>query len=111
MEHLFIYGTLAPGQPNHHVMAGIDGSWRPATVRGVLYEEGWGADQGCPGMVPSPDGNAIDGYVLSSESLVEHWGRLDAFEGDGYQRVLVPARLDSGEMVETYVYALNRSGG
>ena len=32
MERLFVYGTLAPGRPNEHVLGEIEGSWEAATV-------------------------------------------------------------------------------
>jgi gamma-glutamylcyclotransferase (GGCT)/AIG2-like uncharacterized protein YtfP len=43
-ERLFVYGTLAPGRPNEHMLAEVDGEWETATVRGRLVPEGWGAD-------------------------------------------------------------------
>jgi gamma-glutamylcyclotransferase (GGCT)/AIG2-like uncharacterized protein YtfP len=43
-ERLFVYGTLAPGRPNEHMLAEVDGEWETATVRGRLVQEGWGAD-------------------------------------------------------------------
>ena len=42
-----------------------------------------------------------------SLNLASHWEELDAFEGDGYARVPVVARLDSGEVVDACVYALS----
>jgi hypothetical protein len=32
-EHLFVYGTLAPGRPNE-VLEPLHGTWRAAMVRG-----------------------------------------------------------------------------
>ncbi|HSE41878.1 MAG TPA: gamma-glutamylcyclotransferase, partial [Acidobacteriota bacterium] len=43
MKRLFVYGTLAPGRPNEHILGQIGGSFEPATVIGTLYQEGWGA--------------------------------------------------------------------
>jgi len=45
-ERLFVYGTLAPGRPNEHILADVPGSWEPARVTGTLREEGWGAAMG-----------------------------------------------------------------
>ena len=47
---LAVYGSLAPGQPNHHHLADISGTWRDGWVEGVLYDCGWGAAQGFPGI-------------------------------------------------------------
>ena len=108
MLRLFVYGTLAPGRANHDVLAEIAGDWQGAILQGRLLQEGWGAAQGCPGIVPADDGEEVAGHVLTSAQLAHHWERLDAFEGDGYRRVSVTVRVDSGEQVEAWVYALNR---
>lgn len=106
-ERLFVYGTLAPGRPNAHVLADVAGTWTPATVTGTLHAEGWGAAQGYPGIVLDPHGAAVDGLVFSSDELAQHWARLDAFEGDGYERVVTQARLADGTIVEAFVYRLS----
>jgi gamma-glutamylcyclotransferase (GGCT)/AIG2-like uncharacterized protein YtfP len=108
MQRLFIYGSLAPGRPNEYILAGVPGSWEPASVTGTLREEGWGAAMGFPGLDLDANGEAIDGLVFSSEQLAEHWAMLDAFEGDGYIRTPAAVRLASGEIVEAYVYALRK---
>lgn len=105
-QRLFVYGTLAPGQPNEHVLAPLAGIWQPATVRGHLTQLGWGADLGYPALVPAADGEAIRGLLFSSPALAAFWPTLDEFEGEQYARVLVKAALDEGGVVEAYVYAL-----
>jgi gamma-glutamylcyclotransferase (GGCT)/AIG2-like uncharacterized protein YtfP len=110
MPHrLFVYGTLAPGRPNAHVLAPIPGDWEPATVTGTLVPEGWGAAAGYPGIILDDHGGIVAGLLFSSDSLAEHWPRLDAFEGDGYQRVSTTATRSDGTTVEAYVYALAAS--
>ncbi|WP_205678882.1 gamma-glutamylcyclotransferase family protein [Aquisphaera insulae] len=106
INKLFVYGTLAPGRPNAHVLAEVPGTWEPATVRGTLLPQGWGATLGYPAIVPGDSGEEVPGLVFRSEELPAHWERLDEFEGEGYVRVVVPARLATGEVVEAYVYAL-----
>lgn len=106
MDRLFVYGTLAPGRPNEHVLAEVAGTWAPATVRGTLVQAGWGAEAGYPAIVPAADGAEVHGFVFSSEDLPAHWDRLDAFEGAGYVRVPIPARLADGSVVEACIYAL-----
>jgi len=107
MQRLFIYGTLAPGRVNHKVLKDIPGSWETATLRGTLLQEGWGAAMGCPGIVPTEDGDEVEGFVFSSAHLADHWPRLDAFEGEGYERVSVTVTVNGTQEVEAYVYALN----
>lgn len=105
VENLFVYGTLAPGRPNEHVLAVIRGTWRPAAVAGALAERGWGAAQGYPGIILGGEGR-VEGVVLSSDELAEHWDRLDEFEGDEYRRVPVEARLEDGSTVTAQIYVL-----
>lgn len=106
MTRLFVYGTLAPGRPNEHVLASLPGEWQPATVRGRLLPEGWGAAAGYPAIVLDSNASEVEGLVFTSESLPEHWARLDEFEGDGYERVRTKAQLQDGTFVDAYVYAL-----
>ncbi len=106
-NRLFVYGTLAPGQPNAHVLADIPGTWEPATVRGRLYQEGWGAVMGYPGIVLDEHGDEIPGLLFSADSLSHYWARIDEFEGEGYTRVLTLARRNNGTTVDAYVYRLS----
>ncbi len=108
MQRLFVYGTLAPGRANHKALRSIPGAWEVATLRGILLQEGWGAAMGCPGIVPTEDGDEIEGFVFSSVHLADHWPRLDKFEGEGYVRMSVTVRVNGVHDVEAYVYALNR---
>ncbi|WP_181297320.1 gamma-glutamylcyclotransferase family protein [Pseudomonas sp. Q2-TVG4-2] len=108
MERLFVYGSLAPGRPNEHILAEVPGCWEPASVTGTLRAEGWGAAMGFPGLDLDEQGETIDGLVFSSEQLAPHWPALDAFEGDAYLRSPTAVRLANGETVEAYVYALRK---
>ena len=107
LHRLFVYGTLAPGKPNEHVLAGISGEWEPATVRGRLLDEGWGAAAGFPGIVLDAQGDEVQGLIFSAPSLDAHWARLDDFEGDGYVRVPTCATRADGTTVDVHVYALS----
>jgi gamma-glutamylcyclotransferase (GGCT)/AIG2-like uncharacterized protein YtfP len=109
IEHLFVYGTLAPGRPNEHVLKDVPGSWLPATVRGDLVERGWGATMGFPALVLRADGPEVSGLVFASAELADQWAALDEFEGPGYDRVRTGARLESGELVDAWLYEAKRS--
>lgn len=106
-EQLFVYGTLAPGRPNAHILADVKGIWIPATIRGYLHEQGWGATLGYPAVIPHADGDLVKGFIFRSKELAQHWQRLDEFEGEHYQRVSVPVEDEHGEQSIAYVYALN----
>ncbi len=81
---LAVYGTLAPGECNHHRLDGCAGTWTRGTVRGrrtVRQFPAFTYDAGAP---PVPV------HVLASAALASTWSALDAFEGDDYRRILVP---------------------
>ena len=105
IHRLAVYGTPAPGRPNHHHLEGLKGRWSQGVVRGRLRAEGWGADMGFPGLVLDPGGRAIEVQMLDSADLPDHWAHLDAFEGPGYRRVLASVQAD-GEIFEAWIYVL-----
>ena len=103
---LFVYGTLQPGGANEHVLGVLEGSWQPASVRGRLLDEGWGASLGCPGIVLAADGPVVPGHLFRSAELPAHWSALDAFEGEEYERVTTEVLLESGARVAAEIYVL-----
>ena len=102
---LATYGTLIPGQVNHHQLQGLKGYWTTGTVRGRLFEEGWGAAHNCPGMVPDPQGQEIPVHLFHSDDLPQHWARLDTFEGAEYRREAITVATSNGP-VEASIYRL-----
>ena len=106
IQGLFVYGTLAPGRPNEHVLSEIGGSWEAATVTGTLRQEGWGAEMGCPGIDLDEHGDEVPGFLFSSEKLSDHWTNLDEFEGKAYERVLTVVKLIDNRTVDAYIYVL-----
>ena len=109
LERLFIYGSLAPNCPNHHIVAHIDGPWQSGTVEGHLVQQGWGAVMGFPGIVISDLTEAkeeVKGLMLTSAQLAENWAMLDEFEGDQYERVIVSVKLDAGHTENAYIYQI-----
>ena len=107
-EHLlFVYGTLAPGEVNEHVLAPLNGDWEPATVRGELVHEGWGAEHGFPALRLDEDSQAVKGQLFYSPGLPEKWDELDEFEGEAYLRVVTNVILDSGQSIAANLYVIN----
>ncbi len=86
---LAVYGSLAPGAPNHHVLADLPGSWQEGIVTGMLHSTGWGAATGFPVLRWRAGGPPVPAQILVSDALPDHWPRLDEFEGAGYRRILV----------------------
>ena len=89
-QALAVYGTLAPGQPNHHVVAPLGGEWTGGLVEGDLFPVGWGATLGYPAFRPRAGGAAVAVQVLTSSLLAAAWPDLDHFEGPEYRRILIP---------------------
>jgi len=109
VNKLFVYGTLAPGKPNEHILAGKTGTWVQASVRGTLYQEGWGAALGYPGLILDEQAEKVTGLVFTSDELPESWAMLDEFEGDGYQRVLTSVEFTNGTKAQAYVYHIKKA--
>ncbi len=105
-RNLAIYGSLAPGEVNHHVIEPVRGSWSDGYVRGHVSHVGWGADYGFPALTWDPAGPRVPVKLLVSGSLPDHWDRLDRFEGDGYRRALVPVQRGRDVVAIANIYAL-----
>ena len=88
-ERLAVYGTLAPGRSNYHIVQPLGGSWTSGIVEGSLISQGRGAALGHRALVMGGDGN-VDVHVLHALRLATDWRRLDEFEGDEYRRILIP---------------------
>lgn len=98
-RRLATYGSLRPGEANHHLVAELEGRWLEGTTRGLLAAAGWAAERGYPGLVWDPEGPEVPVQVLESPALPAHWERLDAFEGPSYLRILVPVATAEGARV------------
>ncbi len=98
-QRLAVYGTLAPGKTNHHVIAEIQGTWDRGWIRGVLGRIG-----PYPACRWKPHAMRIPVQVLSSSRLLDHWERLDRFEGTAYRRILAPVTNAGGRVHVANLY-------
>lgn len=99
-HRLVVYGTLRPGEPNHHLVAPL-GSWRPVMVRGCVGD--W---CGYPILRWDPDGPPVPAALVTTERLPTAIAGLDRFEGPAYRRRLVVAETDTGPVLaQCYVDA------
>jgi gamma-glutamylcyclotransferase (GGCT)/AIG2-like uncharacterized protein YtfP len=103
-NHFAVYGTLAPGAPNHHVLESLNGQWCEGFVHGDLFQRGWGAEHGYPALRWNPRSAQIAVKLLVSEDLEHYWQRLDEFEGSEYQRILVPVYTGDSEVAVANIY-------
>jgi gamma-glutamylcyclotransferase (GGCT)/AIG2-like uncharacterized protein YtfP len=107
---LAVYGSLAPGKPNHHQLESLEGSWEEGIVRGHLDPAGWGQAMGFPGIRWDPESGAVPVLLFTSRDLPRHWRRLDAFEGSEYRRILVPVEMRN-RVVAANIYEIVAPGG
>jgi len=105
-QRLVVYGSLAPGGPNHGILAELNGVWRKGWINGELLEQGWSAAMSYPALRWCPEGGTIEAHLLVSEDLPGIWKRLDEFEGLEYQRIWAPFWTAEGEVSVGNVYAM-----
>jgi gamma-glutamylcyclotransferase (GGCT)/AIG2-like uncharacterized protein YtfP len=88
-EILAVYGSLAPGKSNYHIVEPLGGEWTDGFIEGDLFQTGWGAALGYWSFRPRAGGERIAVKVLTSPRLSGAWQMLDDFEGSEYERILV----------------------
>jgi gamma-glutamylcyclotransferase (GGCT)/AIG2-like uncharacterized protein YtfP len=95
---LIVYGSLAPGQSNHAMLASLRGEWHRCTIEGVVtMHAGYK-------MFRPQRGTIIAALLFISPDLPDRWNALDQFEGDDYRRVLITAETAVGPVVAN-IYA------
>ena len=102
---LAAYGTLVPGEVNHHQLAGLNGKWIRGTVKGRVIKGGRGVHIGLPGMILDNSGEDINIQIFVSPDLVNHWQRLDDFEGENFRRVVTKVSTEDGTL-EANIYEI-----
>lgn len=98
-RRLAVYGSLAPGEVNHHVIADLPGSWEDGIVTGVLHAPEPGSTSQFPALRWRAGGPPVTARLFVSDALPAQWERLDAFEGAAYRRILVPVHSESGALL------------
>jgi gamma-glutamylcyclotransferase (GGCT)/AIG2-like uncharacterized protein YtfP len=106
-KRLAVYGSLAPGRQNHHIVEPLGGTWSEGVVEGDLVTYGWGAALGFRALYPRAGGPAVRVHVLASKKLEQTWADLDAFEGAEYRRVLVPVWSASAAIEDSLLTVAN----
>jgi len=87
-KRLIVYGSLVPGGMYHFLLADLPGTWEECVINGRMGEY-WGfkAFQYDPGGPEHP------AWLFTSAALPERFPELDAFEGEPYQRNVIPAQV------------------
>jgi hypothetical protein len=95
---LIVYGSLAPGGANAFLLAGLIGEWYRCSIRGHL-----GRYRGFKSFRYDPQGPELEAWLLSSAELPRVLPDLDDFEGEEYERIIIPARVeDRWVMAQVY---------
>lgn len=98
-HRLAVYGSLAPGEVNHHAVADLPGTWEDVIVTGMLHSPGPGSTSNFPVLRWRAGGPPVAARLLVSDALPAQWRRLDAFEGAAYRRILVPVHSERGALL------------
>ncbi len=103
VPYLFVYGSLKrDGEPAaHQALAEGAHFLREASIGARLYQaEGW------PAAVPSDDpAQRVQGEAYELRDPAATLARLDAWEGPGYERRLVPVLFkDQGFEIECWAW-------
>src|SRR4030042_2802405 len=83
---LIVYGTLIPGGMYHFLLADLPGTWEKCVIRGHMGEC-WGFKA----FQHDEAGPEHPAWLFTSPALPEKFPELDAFEGEPYRRIIVPA--------------------
>jgi hypothetical protein len=87
-ESLIVYGSLAPGGLNAFLLGGLIGEWYHCHIRGDM-----GNYRGFKSFRYDPEGPEHPAWLLVSPELPWIIFDLDDFEGEEYERVVIPARV------------------
>ena len=114
IQFIFVYGTLKIGGRNAHALEKICATVRPGTIHGELYNTGFGYP--AAHNIDKTD-KLIIGEVHSFTDIYAALEICDSIEGchngsiggdNLYNRITTQCRLDTGELVECWVYETNR---
>jgi hypothetical protein len=95
---LIVYGSLAPGESNAFLLAGLEGDWQRCVMHGHM-----GRFRGFKSFRYDPRGPEHQAWLLESPELPGKYPDLDDFEGEEYRRIVIPARV-AGRWVRGQVY-------
>lgn len=102
MDTLFAYGTLLDPAV-WRAVAGEERPSRPATLPGHLVRRVRGAD--FPGVIPGDPEDVVPGRIFSGLPPGQI-SRLDAYEGELYERREVTLLDDGGDPVRSQAYLI-----
>jgi gamma-glutamylcyclotransferase (GGCT)/AIG2-like uncharacterized protein YtfP len=102
LDRLFVYATLRQGQTARSLIANHITRSVKATTIGALYI----FPMGYGGYIEAEEPSCVVGELLWLAELPATFGLLDAYEGAEFARVIKQVKLESGELVWSWIYAL-----
>jgi gamma-glutamylcyclotransferase (GGCT)/AIG2-like uncharacterized protein YtfP len=102
IDRLFVYATLRQGQTARSLIANQIAKCAKASTAGAIYV----FPMGYAGFIEADEPRRVIGELLWLTDLAATFGLLDAYEGQDFARVLKQIRLETGELVWSWLYAL-----
>jgi len=97
-SRLIVYGSLAPGGANAFLLAGLIGEWYRCRIRGHM-----GHYRSFKSFKYNPQGPEHSAWLFESADLPRVLPDLDDFEGEEYERIIIPAQVrDQWVMAQVY---------
>jgi gamma-glutamylcyclotransferase (GGCT)/AIG2-like uncharacterized protein YtfP len=102
LDRLFVYATLRQGQTARSLIANQITKSVKATTIGALYV----FPMGYGGYIEAEEPSCVVGELLWLAELPATFGLLDAYEGAEFARVIKQVKIETGELVWSWIYAL-----
>jgi gamma-glutamylcyclotransferase (GGCT)/AIG2-like uncharacterized protein YtfP len=102
IDRLFAYATLRQGQSARSLVANQIARCVKASTTGAIYV----FPMGYAGFIEADEPMRVIGELLWLTDLPATLGLLDAYEGEDFARVLRQVKLETGELVWSWIYAL-----
>jgi len=106
LDRLFVYATLRQGQTARSLIQAQITKAVKASTGGAVYV----FPMGYGGFVEAEEPLRVIGELLWLADLPATFGLLDAYEGDEFARVIRRVRLETGELVWSWIYVLADPG-
>jgi len=110
VKYIFVYGTLQVGGRLSHNHDALRGLVRKACIKGDMYN----IADAYPAVINIGSDNTVHGELHEYSDIKEALRIADRIEGcygddfnNLYNRVLVHAKLESGDLVQAWVYVYN----
>jgi gamma-glutamylcyclotransferase (GGCT)/AIG2-like uncharacterized protein YtfP len=102
LDRLFVYATLRQGQTARSLFANQITRSVNASTPGAIYA----FSMGYAGFVEADEPMRVIGELVWLTELPATLGLLDAYEGEDFVRVIKQVRLETGDVVWSWIYAL-----